>query len=50
MQFSFELRASVPAALRKSMWRPAFKIHLLMDTGVTFLLTTGGHNAGIMAD
>lgn len=30
-------------------WRSAFKIHLLTDTDVTFLLTTGGHNAGIVS-
>ncbi|MBB4038500.1 polyhydroxyalkanoate synthase [Microvirga flocculans] len=29
-------------------WRSAFKIHLLSDTEVTFLLTSGGHNAGIV--
>jgi polyhydroxyalkanoate synthase len=31
-------------------WRSAFKIHLLADTEVTFLLTTGGHNAGIVSE
>ncbi len=31
-------------------WRSAFKIHLLTDTEVTFLLTTGGHNAGIISE
>ena len=30
-------------------WRSAFKIQLLTDTDVTFLLTTGGHNAGIVS-
>src|SRR6185312_13655608 len=28
-------------------WRSVYKIHLLTDTEITFLLTTGGHNAGI---
>jgi polyhydroxyalkanoate synthase len=27
-----------------------FKIHLLADTGVTFILTNGGHNAGILSE
>jgi len=31
-------------------WRSAFKIHLLADTEVTFLVTSGGHNAGIVAE
>ena len=30
-------------------WRSAHKIELLTDTDVTFLLTNGGHNAGIVS-
>ncbi|MET0964014.1 MAG: alpha/beta fold hydrolase [Noviherbaspirillum sp.] len=30
-------------------WRSAFKIHLLTDTEVTFMLTNGGHNAGVVS-
>ncbi len=31
-------------------WRSTYKIHLLTDTEVTYLLTTGGHNAGIISE
>ncbi|MEO1204880.1 MAG: alpha/beta fold hydrolase [Pseudomonadota bacterium] len=31
-------------------WRSVFKISLLTDTETTFLLTTGGHNAGIVSE
>jgi polyhydroxyalkanoate synthase len=30
-------------------WRSTYKIHLQADTEVTYLLTTGGHNAGIVS-
>ena len=30
-------------------WRSAFKIHLLANTDITFVLTSGGHNAGIVS-
>ncbi|WP_372096403.1 PHA/PHB synthase family protein [Tistrella mobilis] len=31
-------------------WVSAYKIHLLADTEVTFVLTGGGHNAGIVSE
>jgi polyhydroxyalkanoate synthase len=31
-------------------WRSVYKVHDLMNTEVTFVLTSGGHNAGIVSE
>lgn len=31
-------------------WQSVYKAHLLLDTDLTFLLTSGGHNAGILSE
>lgn len=33
-----------------SPWRSVYKIHLLCDTDITFVLAAGGHNAGIISE
>ncbi len=31
-------------------WRSAYKLNLLLDTDISFVLTDGGHNAGIVSE
>ncbi|HHF7353282.1 TPA: PHA/PHB synthase family protein [Legionella anisa] len=31
-------------------WESVYKIHLMMHTDITFVLTSGGHNAGIVSE
>ncbi len=31
-------------------WKSVFKIHILSDSDLTFVLTSGGHNAGIVSE
>ena len=38
------------ARVHVSPWHSVYKIHLLCDTDITFVLAAGGHNAGIISE
>lgn len=61
-RFMVDGRPAVPQNIRAPMfvvgtehdhvapWRSVYKVHQLTDTDVTFVLTSGGHNAGIVSE